>query len=85
MTITFRNEFHARAVNCYAPHAPLSMPYTLSRSQYRRVKRELCGTRDCRCQTITSAHCHNIRLAVEPTADGASITVRLANSTPNTS
>jgi len=48
MTITLRNDFHSRTVRVRIP----KYPHTLTPAQAARVRRELCGHRDCTCGVI---------------------------------
>lgn len=52
MYITLTNEFH----NSEARVQVAIVPSTLTRSQYLRACRKLCGNTDCQCQTIKRAY-----------------------------
>ena len=48
MTITLRNDFHNTTAHVQAP----ALPHRLTPSQERRVRKALCGSRECMCGDI---------------------------------
>lgn len=46
--VTLRNSFHNSEVSIRVA----SLPHTVTPSQERRIRRELCGNRDCQCGDI---------------------------------
>lgn len=66
-TITLRNEFHGREVRV---RVPKGLPHTLTPSQMRRVRRELCGLSDCTCGIVHGPQwLHGRRLSVYNSGD----------------
>ena len=51
-TITLRNDFHDTEVRAIPKWNETGFTGTLSASQVRRIKRELCGMDDCICGAI---------------------------------
>lgn len=50
MTITARNDLHNTTVTVRTVTGNLSL------GQVRKIRRTLCGMKDCSCRTVTSAH-----------------------------
>lgn len=60
MRITVRNDFHNSESIIQVPR----IPYTLSTSQTAKLKRELCGNKDCICGGPRGPQEHNGRALV---------------------
>ena len=66
-TIRLRNDFHGSEVGIRVPRG---LPHTLTPSQVRRVRKELCGNKDCTCGAIRGVQwLHGRRLDVWNTGD----------------
>jgi len=51
LIITLTNDFHNSSVNVRVA----KIPAVLSASQVRRIRRELCGQRNCACRNVAAA------------------------------
>ena len=63
-TATLRNDFHDTRVN-----VRVLEDGRLSKTQVRRIRRELCGIHDCRCGAVRGPQ----DVEYQPEADGAAI------------